>query len=194
MKESSYLGDVEQNWEGLDIRETDTLTSKCRISDVICFSLLECRVSVRDRVVLRKLYTIYCSVESVQLSLFFEVCSQFTVLWSLYTVRCLWSLQAAYRPWSRHTVYEGRMTKTSSKERGKGPGRGKGRPPGGQRETLKDRDNVPSKDGGSGSETERLRQRILETEGMNLSDVEASGSGRQEAETEDVNADEEDKI
>ena len=30
--------------EGLDIRETDTLTSKCRSSDVIVFSLLGCRV------------------------------------------------------------------------------------------------------------------------------------------------------
>jgi len=35
MKESWYLGDVEQTWERLDIRETDTLTSKCRSSDVI---------------------------------------------------------------------------------------------------------------------------------------------------------------
>ena len=51
--------------EGLDIRETDTLTSKCRSSDVICFSLLECRVPVRDRAVLRKLHRIFGSVESV---------------------------------------------------------------------------------------------------------------------------------
>ena len=104
-KESSYCGDVEQNWEGLDIRETDTLTSKCRISDVICFSLLECRVSVRDRVVLWRLYTIHCSVESVHVSLFFGVCSQFTVLWSLHTVHCLWSLHTVYRLWSLHAVH-----------------------------------------------------------------------------------------
>ena len=35
MKESCYLGDVEQTWERLDIRKTDTLTSKCRSLDVI---------------------------------------------------------------------------------------------------------------------------------------------------------------
>ena len=75
--------------EGLDIRETDTLTSKCRSSDVICFSLLECRVPVRDRAVLRKLYRIFGSVESVQLPLFFEVFSQFTVPWSPCTVHRL---------------------------------------------------------------------------------------------------------
>ena len=56
----------------------------------------------------------------------------------------------------------------SAKERGKGPGRGKGRPAGGQRETSKDCDNVPSEDGDSGSETERLRRRILEADGMTL--------------------------
>ena len=91
-------------------------------------------------------------------------------------------------------VYEGRMTKTTSKERGKGPEKGKGRPPGKKGETSKDRDNVPGEDGVSGSDSERLRQRILETEGMTLSYVEASGSGRREAETEDINADEEDEI
>ena len=59
-RESAYEG-VGLEWrrgtdlEGLDIRETDTLTSKCRSSDVICFSLLGCRVSVRDRAVLRNL-------------------------------------------------------------------------------------------------------------------------------------------
>ena len=41
--------------EGLDVRETDTLMSKCRISEMICFSLLGCRVFVRDRAVLRNL-------------------------------------------------------------------------------------------------------------------------------------------
>ena len=71
--------------EGLDIRETDTLMSKCRSSDVICFSLLGCRVSVRDRAVLRNLYRIFGSVESVQLSPFFEIWSQFTAPWSLCT-------------------------------------------------------------------------------------------------------------
>jgi len=83
-------------------------------------------------------------------------------------------------------VYEGRMTKTTSKERGKGPGKGKGRPPG--------KKDVPGKDGGSGSDSERLRQRILETEGRTLSDVEASGSGQQDGNTEDKDADDGDEI
>ena len=77
-------------------------------------------------------------------------------------------------------VHEVRMTKTTSKERGKGPGKGKGRPPGKKGETSKDRDNVPGEDGGSGSDSERLRQRILETEGRTVSEVEASGSGQLE--------------
>ena len=69
------------------------------------------------------------------------------------------------------------MAKTASKEKGKGPGRGKGRPLGG-RETSKDLDNDPSDNGGSELETERLRRRILESEGRNLSEMEPSGSGR----------------
>ena len=72
--------------EGLDIRETDTLTSKCRSSDAICFSLLGCRVSVQDRAVLNKLYRIFGSVESVQYHRFFEIWSQFTASWSSCTV------------------------------------------------------------------------------------------------------------
>ena len=52
-------------------------------------------------------------------------------------------------------VHEIRMTKTTSKERGKGPGRGKGR--------LSGKEDVPDEDGSWGSEAERLRQRILET-------------------------------
>ena len=65
------------------------------------------------------------------------------------------------------------MSKTTSKDRGKGSGG----PPG--------KKDVSGEDGGPGSDSERLRQRILETEGRTLSDVEASGSGRQDGETED---------
>ena len=72
------------------------------------------------------------------------------------------------------------MTKATSK----GPAKGKGRLPGKKGESSKDRDNVPDEEGSSGSEAERLRQRILETEGRRLSDVEASGSGLQDGETE----------
>ena len=128
-----------------------------------------------------------CSEELVQDIWFCGICTVSPFLRNLVTVYgflesmhstlCL-EPAVVYRPRSQRTFYEGRMTKVSAKERGKGPGRGKGRPAGGQRETSKDRDNVPSKDGDSGSETERLRRRILEADGMTLSDTEASGSGR----------------
>ena len=68
------------------------------------------------------------------------------------------------------------MAKTTAKERGKGPGKTKGRLAGRKRETSKDKDSIH--DGGSGLDNEEsLRQKIQETEGRTLSDVEASGSG-----------------
>ena len=103
---------------------------KCRISDVMCFSLLGCRFLVWDRAVVGRLYRISVSVESAQSSLFFEVLV--TVFGSLEARHGTSSLEsAAVLFCSQHTVYEGKMTKTASKEKGKGPGRGKGRPLGG---------------------------------------------------------------
>ena len=63
--------------EGLDIREKDTLTSKCRSSDVICFSLLGCRVFCLGQ---------SCSEEVVQDIWFCGIRTVITVLRSLFTV------------------------------------------------------------------------------------------------------------
>ena len=114
----------------------------------------------------------------------------FTSLWNLFTA-CGSSLtmESAYGSfrgdgWStgniREWVYDGRMAKTSSKERGKGRGRRKGR--------LLGEKEVFGEDGGLGSDSERRRQRILETEGMSLSDVVASGSGLQGGDIEKTEA------
>ena len=54
--------------------------------------------------------------------------------------------------------------------------------PGKTGEGSKDRDHVPDDEGSSGSEAEKLRRRILDTEGRRLSDTEAGGSGLQDGE------------
>ena len=69
-----------------------------------------------------------------------------------------------------------RMVRTGSKDKGKGPGRGK-RTPGGQKETSKEPENDHSDDDGSDSEAEKLRRKIFEEGGMNISETEPSGSG-----------------
>ena len=89
-------------------------------------------------------YTFHGSLESVHRSLCFALSMESTYGSS----RGDGWITGNIREW----VYDGRMAKTSSKERGKGPGRGKGRPTG--------KKDVFGKDGGLGSDSERRRQRV----------------------------------
>ena len=93
-----------------------------------------------------------------------------------------------------HTVLSRkRLVRTGSKDNGKGPRKGK-RTQGNQKEASKDPEDVPSDDDGSDSDAEKLRWKIFEEGGMNISEAEASGSGRQEGETGDGNRAEEEEI
>ena len=110
----------------------------------------------------------------------------FTSLWNLFTAPGFaLSMESAYGSsrgdgWStgniREWVYDGRMAKTSSKERGKGSGREKGR--------LPSKQEVFGKDGGLGSDPERQRQRVLGTEGTTPLEAVGSGLGLQGGDSE----------
>ena len=73
------------------------------------------------------------------------------------------------------------MARTGSKDKGKGPGKGK-KTTGNQKETSKEPENVLSEDDDSDSDAEELRRKIAEEGGVNVSEVEAGGSGLQQGE------------